>query len=661
MLIRNGRLALLVAGLSAAFGCTPLGDEKQEEGAGNTEAYVAVLDEGAEAERPERLADWVPPPVIGRARARPIRVEPIPDAEFSLAECIEYMLPDWDVEVVLTHPADPEPDLTEAKPVRFRGGSLDAFLRFLSLRWDVDVSSPYVGRIQVASRGLESWLVTHWMEPPLGTSGSATPGIQQPAQQQPAQQGQQGGGLGGGFGGVSGSLGAELVAEVGESLELLLRRLRDLAGDADEQSEQSVWVNAEAGLLHIWASPVARRAMRPLLLEYGAQPLAADRELLAMMTRGQFRLRLMLVRMALSQDRNIGVQWEEGLEAVFPAGRSLLGVPDVGFGSVAREDRLTQTGQFVFGEGGISLGASAGLERGQPTFPFGSRWALASDRARHAALQQVVDLERGRATADLGRIDTRISELESRSAAAGTGEASFTDAQARELRVLRAKRDALALEIDDLTRELGLAALRTMEADEWLNRVTESNERDWRRSFNLIMSLGSAHGETKVVHNIAIDARHGRPVTMRVGSERTFIPGITQTISQTFSTSAATTETRLEGLDLVVRPWLEGRRCVRVGLQLNNSGITSVASFIVAGTELAIPQMAVQEWASERRLCDSRPAVLARFKLETSVSGRSGVPVFGERQVPTSTNQQIGSEEYLLLLQVLLPPEWGPQ
>ena len=646
----NALVALLAIALA---GCAPMGGSPELAGSRVKEQVEAGLNESASEERPEHLPDFVPTPIIGRPEAIPLRVDPVPGVELTLTQCVEYMLPDWETRVILAHPKDSSPPVGEARQVRFRGGSFEQFLQALSDSWDVDVSSPHVGLIQVASRRLEPWLVTHWMQPPVapGTGGGSQSGNR--------QQGNSAGG--GGALGAAGSVAAELVAVPGEGLELLMRRLRELAGDSDESSERSVWLNAEAGLLYIWAPPSARRSMRPLLLHYGARPLAADPELLTMMTRGQFRLRLVLVRIASSNDANVGLQWEESLQAIFPAGRSVLGVPDVGFGGPAREDQLGGAGNFALGQGGLQIGATAAYNRDSVTFPFGSRWELATERDRQDAMQQVIELERQRTGADLSRVQTRVAELEQERLGSLDGGANdtFGEAEASELSALRLEFDKISGAIADLSKELGLATLRSAQAQEWLNRVTEGAERDLSRSLSLLASLGSAHGQTHIAHTISIDARHGRPLPVRVGSERTYLASISETVSESFSTTSAIPETRLEGLDLVMRPWLEGRQCVRVGLALTSSGITSVSTFTVAGTNLSIPQMAVQTWVSERRLCDSRPAMLGRFKLESSVRSRSGLPILGGRQVPLSSDTRGNAEEYLLLLQVLLPPEWG--
>ncbi len=649
--------ALCVALTVAGAGCSAMGDGEAGLADGNSaEPYETRLSESAEKERPEQLSDFVPAPVVGRPETLPLRVEPVPEVELTLRQCVDYILPDWDLRVVLAHPTDPDLTIDEARRVRFRGGSLDQFLSALSDSWDVDVTSPNVGSIHVASRRLEPWLVTHWMQPPAAPGGGG--GLQRGAGQQGGQSQQsqqQGSGAGGG--GVV----AELVAEPGKGLEILMDRLRELVGNDPEESVDSVWLNAEAGLLYIWAPPAARRAMRPLLLQYGARPVAADPELLAMMTRGQFRLRMVLVRLSSSRNRNVGLQWEEGLQAIFPSGRSVLGVPDIGYGGPAREDRVTGAGSLSLGSGGLQIGGMAGYDRDAVTFPFGSRWELATERSRRAAMEQVIELERERTQADLSRVETRITELERKREVASDRESgeAFNAAEAGELGALLRERRVIGESILDLSQELGSAGLRTAQAREWLDRVTEGAERDLTRSLSLLASLGSAHGQTQVAHTISIDARHGRPVPLRIGSERTYLASISETVSQSFLTTSAQPETRLEGLDLFMRPWLEGRRCVRVGLALTSSGITSVASFSVSGTELSIPQMAVQTWVSERRLCDSRPALLGRFKLESSVQTRSGLPFFGGREVPLSADKQGSAEEYLLLLQVLLPPEWG--
>ena len=644
----------------ATFGCAPLSNEDGglRSGAPAT-PYEKSLIESADEERPHPPPDLAPAPVVGRAETMPLRVESISAVELTLRQSVEYLLPGWDLRVALAHPSDPELPLDETRRIRFRGGSIDQFLRTLSDIWDVDVYSPNVGSIHVASRSLEPWLVTHWMEPPDAPGGGAgvQRGGQTPAQGQTQSQAQ-GGAVGGA---ASGGVAAELVADPGAGLDVLLSRLRALAVRGDSGGEDFVWLNAEAGLLYVWAPPSMRRAMRPLLLQYGASLVAADTELLAMMTRGQFRLRLVLVRLSSSRDRNIGLQWEEGLQAIFPSGRSVLGVPDVGYGGPARQDRLTGSGMFSIGSGGLRIGGAAGYDQDAVTFPFGSRWELASENSRRQAMESVIELERERTQADLNRVEDRISELQSQRDAARESDSgvTFGVAESNELTALGRERVEINEAIADLTQELGLAALRTAEAHEWLDRVTEGAERDLTRSLSLLASLGSAQGRTQVAQTISIDARHGRPVPLRIGSERTYLASINETVSESFLTTSAQPETRLEGLDVIMRPWLEGRRCVRVGLALTNSGITSVANFSVGDTNLSIPQMAVQTWVSERRLCDSRPALLGRFKLETSLRNRSGVPLFGGRELPLSSDRQGSAEEYLLLLQVLLPPEWG--
>ena len=798
----NALIALLAIALA---GCSPMGGgDPDVAGRKVKEQYEAGLSESVSEERPGRPSDFVPAPIIGRPEAIPLQVDPVPGVELTLIKCVEYMLPDWETKIEFAHPEDPYPAVGEARQVRFRGGSLEQFLQALSDSWDVDVSSPHVGLIHVASRRLEPWLVTHWMQPPgaPGGGGGAQGGTAQRGNQQQAwgnnqqQQGNLAGGGGslgatgsvaaglvaapgqglemlvrrlreltgnrdagsessvwlnaeagllyiwappsarramrplllnygarpvaadselltmmtrgqfrlrlvlvrissnndrnvglqwdeslqaifpsgrsvlgvpdigyggGGSLGATGSVAAGLVAAPGQGLEMLVRRLRELTGNRDAGSESSVWLNAEAGLLYIWAPPSARRAMRPLLLNYGARPVAADSELLTMMTRGQFRLRLVLVRISSNNDRNVGLQWDESLQAIFPSGRSVLGVPDIGYGGPARQDRLDGRGNFRLGQGGLEIGAEASYDRDSVTYPFGSRWELATERGRQDAMRQVIDLERQRTRVDFLRVRSRITELEAKRATSLTSgsNGSFSAEEASELSALRVEVEKISGTIADLAQEMGLAAVRSAQAQEWLDRVTEGAERDLRRSLSLLASVGSAHGQIQIAHTVSIDARHGRPVPIRVGSERTYLASISETVSESFSTTSATPETRLEGLDLVMRPWLEGRQCVRVGLALTSSGITSVASFTVAGTNLSIPQMAVQTWVSERRLCDSRPALIGRFKLETSMRSRSGLPVFGGRQVPLSSTKGEDTEEYLLLLQVLLPPEWG--
>ena len=327
----------LVAVLALALaGCSPMGGGADNAAREVRQQFERSLNDSVSEERPERPSDLVPAPVVGRPDPRPLRVDPVPDLELTLTQCVEYMLPDWETKVFTAHPEDPFPPIGESRRVRFRGGSLAQFLETLSEIWDVDVSSPHVGLVHVESRRLEPWLVTHWMQPPLAPGGGG--GTQGMTGQTGSRQQNRGGnqwqqgssGAGGAATGSGGSVSTELVAAPGEGLEMLMRRLVELAGGQDGTSERSVWLNAEAGLLYIWAPRSVRRAMRPLLLNYGARPLAADPELLTMMTRGHFRLRLVLVRIASNDDRNIGLQWEESLQAIFPSGRSVLGVPDVG-------------------------------------------------------------------------------------------------------------------------------------------------------------------------------------------------------------------------------------------------------------------------------------------------------------------------------------------
>ena len=659
-MIRRPKVLLALLALAAA-GCSPMGGhESGLAGKKVREQYETDLSESAAEERPERATDFIPVPLVGRPEALPLQVDPIPGVDLTLRHCVEYMLPDWEIRIVLAHPEDPSPMVGDSRLVRFRGGSLDQFLQAVSDTWDVDVSSPHVGLIEVASRQLEPWLVTHWMQPPQAGAGggAAQIGTVQGGNRQDSGRNQTGGGI---ASGAEGSAGADLVAEPGEGLDLLIERLRELAGGSGQNGENSVWLNAEAGLLYIWAPPSIRRSMRPLLRQYGARPVAADPELLTMMTRGQFRLRLVLVRLASSNGRDVGLQWEESLEAILPSGRSVPDVPDIGYGGPAREGRLTGLGNLELGQGGLVLGGSAEYDRDSVTFPFGSRWELASEAARQDAMRQVIELERRRTADDLARVEERIADLETRRLEDLTGDSdeAFSAAESAELTALQLERTRIGGAIADLAKEAGLAALRGAQAQDWLDRVTEGAERDLRRSLSLLASLGSAHGQTQIAHTVSIDARHGRPLPLRVGSERTYLASISETVSESFSTSSANPETRLEGLDLVMRPWLEGRQCVRVGVSLTSSGITSFASFRVSGTELSIPQMAVQTWVSERRLCDSRPALLGRFKLESSVRSRSGLPFPGGRQVPLNSSAQGDVEEYLLLLQVLLPPEWG--
>ena len=657
---RSIRLALPALALS---GCVQFGGGDPDAAASRVQEQVEDgLQDSIEEERPENPSDFFPVPQVGRPSALPLRVDPVPGVELTLRQCVEYMLPNWEARIVLEHPHDPDLTIDERRQVRFQGGTLEQFLQALSDSWDVDVSSPHVGVIDIASRKLEPWLVTHWMKPPVSPASGG--GTQRGSEQRNDQDGrrQQSGNQG--RGGATGSVTAELVATPGEGLDMLLSRLRELTNESGSESEDedsSAWLNAETGLLYVWARPSVRRIMRPLLLQYGARPVSSDPELLNMMTRGQFRLRLVLVRIASSADRNVGLQWEEGLNAVFPLGRSVMGVPQVGYGGPAREERLFGAGSVALGGDGFRVGGVANYDRDAVTFPFGSRWDLASERDRQSAMQRVVELERQRTQADLARVQRRITELQSeRDRALGDGDgATFSQEQANELSALTMERERIESVLADLAQEMGLAALRSTQAQEWLDRVAEGAERDLSRSLSILASLASAHGQTQIAQTISIDARHGRPLPLRIGSERTYLASISETVSETFSTSSANPETRLEGLDLVMRPWLEGRQCVRVGVALTNSGITSVATFAVSGTELSIPQMAVQTWVSERRLCDSRPALLGRFKLESTIRSRSGVPVFGGRQIPLSSDKQGSAEEYLLLLQVLLPAEWG--
>ena len=398
----------ILGGLAAVTlcGCSLLGGDAEHAGRRVQQQYEADLEESAGEERSERPADFVPRPVIGRPEARPLTVAPVLGVELTLSQSVEYMLPGWQTKVVFAHREDPSPPVDEPRRIRFPGGSLAQFLQALSDRWDVDVSSPHVGMVHIASRRLEPWLVTHLMQPPAAPGGgSAYGGPDQAGNRRQTQQQQNS--IGGG-GVAVGSVAADLVAQAGDGLEMLMRRLRDLSGGGDEDNERSVWLNAEAGLLYIWAPPSARRAMRPLLLQYGARPLAADPELLTMMTRGQFRLRLVLVRLASTNNRNVGLQWEESLEAIFPAGRSVVGVPDVGYGGYTSEDRLFGTGDFMLGTNGLRVGGEITHDRDAVTFPFGTRWELASERARQDAMRQVIELEKERTETDFFRVTSRI-------------------------------------------------------------------------------------------------------------------------------------------------------------------------------------------------------------------------------------------------------------
>ena len=661
---------------------------------GSSAPYIERLSSPPSDDLPAFAADRVPSPVLGVPSSLPIEVPPVPMGDWTLEQCIVFFLPEWDFEVILAHPIDRSVPLDFSRRVSFSGGSLSEFLAFLSLEWNVDVVSPYVGMIHISSRSLEAWLVTHWMNPPSasgggGSSGSGLGGVQGGvggggtggASGVGGAQGQVSGGVSGGGLGGGGGASAELAASFGEGLSFLLERLREVAfstiDPVSEDSEDglfpagsfggesggfdSVWVNAELGLLYIWAPPKSRRSMRSLLVNYGAVPIGGDYELLSMMTRGQFRLRMMLIRLAKNNNRSVGVQWEESLNAVFPAGRDLLGVPrDLGISG--REGRITAQGDFSLGEGGLTFDMGGAFDPNRPTFDAGSRWRLSNEAQRRQALQDVIEAEREEVEDKVERIEDRISVLEEdlEDSLDDDSTAVFTESERAELRRLRSQRERFLDDLAGLASELTRAALSTARVEDWLARVSEGDERNWMRSLGLLINLGSAHGDTEVRNELSIDARHGRPVSLSVGTERTYIAQISGTVSQSFSQQSATPETRLEGLNLTMRPWIESRRCIRVGLQLSNTGVASIASFAVGGSEFSIPQMAVQEWSSERRLCDSEPALLARFKLETLVENRSGVPVPGtDKRVPLSRGRQGSTDEYLLVVQALLPPVWG--
>ena len=655
----NVRMIGLAAAGAALLSCSV---PPQKKTADIVEPLLEELRETEADDTPPVPADRVARPVIGEPAPEPLVVERIDGVELSLEEAVRYMLPDWEFEVLLAHPNDPAPKVNERRKVVFYGGTIEKYLAALSLIWNVDVTMPYVGKVSLATRSLESWLVTHWMEPPMGAGGGGSvggsnqQGFNQGSDFQQQDAGNQQSGFGGGVGGYAGAAqGAPVVAEAGEGLEMLVEQLRKLVVNESggDEGEGAVWLNKEVGLLHVWAPPRERAGMRPLLMEYGARRVAADPELLSTMIRGHFRVRLVLVRFSGNRERSAGLQWEESLQALLPSGSILGGIPASGFGGNVLSDSLSVSRSVTVGGSGAAIGAGGEFEQGSPTFPTRSRFDLLSQIDEQEAMQRAIEIDRDRTEADLERINARIDALRAENVDGSDGSV------ARELRTLEIQSEKMTAEVQGLTRELGLAGLRAARAQSWLDRVTESNERGWRRSLGLVVALGSVHGETNVSQKISIDARHGRPINLQIGTERIFIGEINETISQGLSQTGARPETRLEGLSLVMRPWLEGRRCVRIGVALSNSGVTSIASFNVGGNELAIPQMAIQTWASERRLCDAQPAVLARFKIETRNSSQGGLPVPFGREVTLQRSGMGNSEEYLLLLQVLPPPSWG--
>ena len=643
------------------------------------EQRAALNDESREIEGDPALpSDWIPEPVIGRMSSHPlVEVGELRSNGLSLAESIEFLLPDWELDIVLEHPNDDPIDLGQRRDVRFRGGSLNQFLVYLSRAWNLDITSPNTGTIAVSSRRLEAWLVTHWMRPPqgvesAGSSGGGLGGQSNNTTNQTDDRGDQNDqNVSGGRGGSAATANAfaGLNKLVSRLAQLAARRAEagaiDLGSDAGADSGSSfslsetdaVWVSEESGVLFIWAKPNALRSMRPLLEQYGAVAVATDPELLRMMARGNFRLRLSLIRISVNNDRNASLRWEESLQAVIPSGSATSGLPGYGYGTggTSRVD-----GQVTIGLGGEGLAGQigTGLTRDRPVYPFGTRADLQTEQQRQMAYQQAVALDRDRTESDLGVIEGRIEEVEGQLGGQTLNAAQRKIADA-EVETLRNSAATLAAQVATLGREVAVAGIRAATAGTWLDRITEADQRSWQRTEQLLVNLGSAHGETQIVQTASINARHGRLHPLQVGSERTYLSHVSQTVSQSFSQTAAEPETRLEGLALSMLPWLESRRCVRVGLALENSGVTSIASFAVAGTQLAIPQMAVQSWRAELRLCDAEPAVVARFKLESRTSTGGGLPVFGGRELPLSRSKTSSSEEYLLLVQAVLPAEWG--
>lgn len=627
---------------------------------------------GESAAAPSLPADWVPDPVVGRPEATPaIRIGPMRPAELSFRECVAYALPNWDIEVVLAHRSDKPVRLDERRAFRFNGGGLAAFLARLEQTWDLAVTAPSTGQLEVSTRRVEVWLVTHWMRPPEAVGGPGI-GADSGFEGQNGDEAAQNRRSSDGRAASGGSGSTQLTAEAFDGLGKLVSRLARIAGHSQLEGVQpadggneggsvageseSVWINEEAGLLYAWASPNALRAMRPLLTRYGARPVAADPEVLAMMTWGHFRLRLSLIRVSVTNDRNASLRWSENLQAVLPAGAATTGLSGYGYGD-GGTGRLNVAGSAALGAEGVSASLGMGEIRNRAVYPYGTRSDLTSEQQRQLAYQEAINIDRSRTQADLDALQSRISDLETD---LDSGLNGGDSAQARrELTALKNQAAGLRSRLVDLGEEAARAAARAARAGAWLARITEADERAWARSLETLVSLGSAHGHTETVQTVSINARHGQLHPLQVGSERTYIGRIQQNISQSFSQQSAEPETRLEGLALSMLPWLESRRCVRVGLALQNSGVTSIATFAVGGTQLAIPQMAVQTWRAEYRLCDAEPAVVARFKLASRTRSGGGIPVWGDREVPLGRQAMEGSEEYLLLVQAVLPPEWG--
>lgn len=629
---------------------------------------------------PELPPDWVPDPVMGPPQAHPaIEVAAMRPASLSFRECVDYALPGWDVEVVFAHQLDKPVDLDERRRFRFTGGALAAFLGALEKTWDLAVTAPSAGQLEVSSRRVETWLITHWMRPPELAGGSGTGGSGQGGfggNQQQQQQEFDNNRRRDDTGGIGSS---QLTAEAFEGLAKLVTRLARIAEQSQIRSEgaqrtqvtgrndgetritdseaESVWVNEEAGLLYAWASPNALRAMRPLLRRYGARRVAADPEVLAMMTHGYLRFRLSLVRVSISNDRNMSLRWEEGLQAVLPGGTTTTGLSGYGYGA-GGTSRIDATGSAVVGGEGLTASLGLDEERDRAVYPFGTRNDLSGEQQRILAYQQAVTIDRERTEADLAVLEGRIGDLETalNGDRLSGGERALAE---RELANLRGKAGDLAVDVVELGEEISRAAARAANVGAWLERITEADERSWQRSLRTLLSLGSAHGETETMQTVSIYVRHGQLHPVQVGSELTYLGRVQQSISQSFSQQSAEPETRLEGLALSMLPWLESRRCVRVGLALQNSGVTSVATFPVGDTQLVIPQMAVQTWRAEQRLCDAKPMVVARFKLTSQTRTRGGIPLFGDREIPTSRSLDVESSEYLLLAQAVLPAEWG--
>ena len=619
---------------------------------------------GLPSEGPAALpAPLVTPPVAPGVEAPPLGPAPL-----SIAEAVALALPGWDIEFALSHPDDPPARADRRLQTHFRGGTLEQFLNWIERTWNLAAEAPAPGLIELSTRRLEAWGVSHWMPPPAGQGVGSLGG---------------GGGLGGSTnaqglqGGLGGPQGGQSVGQgqtaqssgfAGgggadqsrtEALDALVVRLAQIAGDSAENTSGAapdggtredsggrVWVNQAAGLLHLWAAPRQLAAMRPLLRQYGARPV--PRELEAMMTRGHFRLRMSLVRIAVNNSRNASLRLEESLQAVMPA-ESLVGSN----GLLDFESESTLSG------GSIDFGAEAEFKRGEEVFAEGSSQALARREQAIEAQERAIEAEQAAVERMAERVNARLDRL--RGDQSDGEDAAISAEVAREISELEKQSDRLNNESDELAWQAARLGVSAANAAALASRIADTNEARWTRALSLTLALGSAYGEAETTQSVVIDAQHGQSHPVQVGNERVFIGSITQTANLNFSQTSAAPETKHEGLSMVLLPWLEDRRCVRVALVLNNTGVASIERFNVGENELRIPQMSVQSWSAERQLCDGAPAIIARFKLTTRDRDSGGAPVPGGRQIPLSRTSASRSVEYLLMLQAVLPPAWQAQ